>query len=312
MKSPYLAAMGLLLTYNASAELGEEGFEFIVGAQTSYQSSMSNFNTDNSVITGKLNQKGKSESGISFMPYASLSYTFGETNNHQFTLDMDSIGYTYEVEPDSMLSLSLTPSLKKDETWLDPYVVGSQRQTTEMSTQSALLSYENFNQQGTSVSVSYFSLDVEKEQSGKNYQGAAPALKRDGKGYNLGLSQMWSMNEEAQINTGVSYEAFSADGKAMSYKKYGLEIGYTLAFDNHTVNLNGDYFYQPFDAINPVFNKKQSNNGYSLAISYEYQDIFDWQDWNFESMASYQATTSNIVFYETNELTIGTALSYRF
>jgi len=307
-----LAAASLLVTQSAFAELGEEGFGGNVGIFAGYESSTSNFNTDNATIKGNLNKKGKSESDAVFLPFGNLTYTFGDDNNHQVMLGTDGLGYLFEVEEDSVVSLMLMPGLVKDETWQDPYVTGSARKKTDVKMTGFELGYENFNQMGTSVTAGYFTVDVDKEKSGSNFAGAASKLKRDGKGYNLGISQMIPVSDVSMAGAGLSYEKFSADGKAMSYNKYGLDFTYMLELDAHMIMMEAGYFNQTFSATNPVFNKKQKNNGYFVGVSHGYEQPFDWENWYIETSLNYSATQSNINFYDTNELSLGVALSYEF
>jgi len=323
MKHLYLLPLGIALSGTAFAELGEPGLGGEVSLLAGFSGGKSNFNMDKETKTGELNSAGESDSGAMFAPLGQLRYTFGDTNNHQlyfgtargdiiegvFAIEL---GYAMEFGNESVLSFAYLPTIANGEVWEDPYLTNTARKKTDISGNTYRIQYENILDTGLSGDFAFYDQDIDNEKSGSQLTSNQELLNRDANGCYAGISMGFPISATSFLEPSISYQDHSADGKAMSFKRYGISLTYMHMVGNHAFSVNGDYSNTQYDAKNPVFNDTQKDNSYGVNLSYEYSEFMGWDNWGFNALLGYSNTASNINFYDTNDYFTGVGLSYKF
>jgi len=315
-----LLPLGILLSSNALAELGERGLGGEISLLVGYSSETSN---SQELKKGDLNSAGEKESGASFAPLGQLRYTFGQENDQQvfvgtsrgdiiegvFALE---IGYAMEYGNESTVSLSYLPTVANGEVWEDPFVNNTPRKKTDISGDTFRIQVQDFLDLPISGDFAYYQQDVKNEKSGTFLSVPLKELNRDAKGYYASLSTNFQVGNDSYLEPSFSYHRHLADGKAVSFSSYTGSLTYVMMVEKHAFSINGDYTFSQYDANNPVFKKTREDNGYSFNLAYEYQGIPGWEDWGFNALAGYSNNSSNIAFYDTSGYSVGVGMSYHF
>ncbi|WP_333003421.1 DUF2860 domain-containing protein [Vibrio coralliilyticus] len=325
MKTSYalLTLTALSTSAFANMEQGrfdQQGFGGELTFLTGYGKSESNLSTENSTKTGVLNTSGQSDSQFIAAPFGQLRYTFGDQQVF-FGMSRDDIvegvfamelGYAFELQDHSALSLSYLPTIAAGEVWEDPYLVNTARKETDVSGNAYRIQYENIANLGIDADFAFYDRDVDNERSGSQSSVNTALLNRDGSGYLVGISSGVPLTRSIFLMPTLRYHHFDADGKAMAYDKYSLDLTAMYMFGNSAISLNGGYSKADYDAENPLFNTTREDTGYEINLAYEYRDFLGWQNFGFNILAGYSNTDSNITFYDQNNYMMGVGISYLF
>ncbi len=322
------SAISLSLLYSGmiSAELAEkQGISGEVSINTGYMSSTSNFNTDGEKIkTGELNTAGSSESDVAFTPLGSLQYTFGTGLDKQFYIGTSrddvavgdfalELGYSQEFAYGTVVSVSYVPSIMAGETWADPYLTGTERKTTDQSTDAFRLKLSTIAGTGLSLDLAFATTEIEEEKSGSVFSATdQKLLDRNGNSIYIKAEYKSELDRTSALVPSLTYISHSADGEAMAFSSYRGELTYYKLIDRHLVAVTAGYGHSAYDAINPLFNKTRSDNSYGLFVAYEYNSVFGWNDWSFVSFAGYGKNASNIEFYDEKGYLALVGMNYKF
>lgn len=326
MKKKLVLLISVTLSGAAYANFGEgpfeeQGFSGQISLLAGFGGSESNFNTDNATKTeSDLNTSGKSESDFMMAPLGQLNYTFGNQKVFMGTSRSDIVegvfafefGYAFAVGQESALSFSFLPTIVEGETWQDPYLLNTARKKTDVSGNAYRVQYENILNTGVDADFAYFDKDIEDELSGSTLSSSKELLKRSGTGYYFSMSTGIPISQSTFIMPSIEYQQFDADGKAMSYDKYGLGLTLMHMIGHHRISLNGDYSKADYDAENPMFNKTQEDSSYGVNLAYEYSNFMGWNNVGFNVLAGYGTTDSNIDFYDEKDYMLGLGVSYLF
>jgi len=324
MKRIYILTAGLLLSGVVNAELGDAGFSGEVSLLTGFSGNKDNLNTENKTKSGTLNSEAESDSKFVIAPLGQLRYTFGQENDQQLFIGTSrndiiegvmalELGYAFEFDNESVLSVSTLPTIASGDVFEDPYLVNTKRKTTDLTGNTYRIQYDNIIGSGLNAELAYYTLDVDKERSASTLSAdAQKAMQRDGKGIYTSINMRLPIAKTAFIKPSIFYHNFEADGKAVSFDQYGLSMTYIRIVDTHTFALRGEYSAKKFDASNPVFNKTQKDSNFGVNFSYEYADIPGWENWGLNALLGYNKTASNITFYDKHDYIAGVGITYLF
>lgn len=325
MKRTYLLLAAMVASSSAIADTDEgrfdqQGFGGEISLLTGYGSSKDNLSTETSIKTGTLNSEAKSDSTFMVAPFGQLRYTFDDQQvfvgmsrddivEGVFALEL---GYAFAIGTESSLSFSYLPTIMKGEVWEDPYLVNTERKTTDVSGNAYRIQFENIGGIGIDGDLAYYDREIDNEKSGSALTANSHVLKRDGNGYMFSLAGGLPISENIFVMPSISYHKFSADGKAMAYDEYSLGLTGMYQYGQHRMALNGEYSKADYDAENPLFGKTREDSGYGVNLTYEYSDFLGWQDVGFNVLAGYDVKDSNITFYDKSDYMIGMGVSYLF
>ncbi|MEZ9774827.1 DUF2860 domain-containing protein [Vibrio sp. 10N.261.54.A5] len=295
----------------------QQGFSGEISLNTGVTSSTSNFNTDADSNLSSTDQKASSESSFLVAPLGSVAYTFGEKLNHQVytgtarddvatgTVVLE-VGYKYQLESGMVIDASLLPTIMSGETWADPYNTTSARTKTDETGNAFRLKLSNIAGSAFSLDMAYATKDVDKDDIQDQ------ELKRDANTLYLKGQYRLPLSRTMMLIPSVIYQTRDADGKAESYDQFGGEVSLFGGMGRHQYALTAGYNQRSYDASNPIYDKKRSDDNINLFAAYEYDQFMDWENWSFISLAGYDTSDSNITFYDESQYIVSVGLNYKF
>ncbi|CAH6858792.1 conserved exported hypothetical protein [Vibrio chagasii] len=302
----------------AFAKLADEpGFSGEISINTGVTSSTSNFNTDADSKISSTNQKASSESSFLVAPLGSIAYTFGEKLNHQVytgtarddvatgTVVLE-VGYKYQLESGMVIDASLLPTIMSGETWADPYNTSSARSKTDETGNAFRLKLSNIAGSAFSLDMAYATKDVDSDLVG--YE----ELKRDADTIYLKGQYRQPISRTMMLVPSLIYQSSDAEGNAESFEQFGGEVSLFGGMGRHQYALTAGYNQRSYDASNPIYDKKRSDDNINLFAAYEYDQFMDWENWSFVSLAGYGTSDSNITFYDESQYIVSVGLNYKF
>ncbi|MBL4831495.1 MAG: DUF2860 domain-containing protein [Aliivibrio sp.] len=315
-----IAVLSSLSTASAFASLGEQpGFSGEVSVVTGYSKSDSNLNTDNSELISSLNGSDSSESNSFVAPLGNLAYTFGSQQSQQVfigttredvavgTLAIE-MGYRQMLSNKTVISLSYLPTVLSGNAWQDPYLVGSNREKTDVSGNAYRLQLKDIAASGISLDVAYGESEYDEEHSGSDLK----ELERAAKTLYSKLSYKLPLSRSAFLLPSIKYVNQSAEGDAMSYSSLGAELSLFKVLNQHQFVLTASYTNDDYDTVNTLFNKTRTDDQVSLFVAYEYKNLFSYNNLSLISFISISEQSSNIEFYESSERSATLGLNYAF
>lgn len=295
----------------------EQGFSGEISINTGVTSSTSNFDTDANSTISSNTQKASSESSFLVAPLGSIAYTFGEKLNHQVytgtarddvatgTVVLE-VGYKYQLESGMVIDASLLPTIMSGETWANPYAEGVARSKTDETGNAFRLKLSNIAGSAFSLDMAYATKDVDSDLVG--YE----ELKRDADTIYLKGQYRQPISRTMMLVPSLIYQSSDAEGNAESFEQFGGEVSLFGGMGRHQYALTAGYNQRSYDASNPIYNKKRSDDNINLFAAYEYDQFMDWENWSFVSLAGYGTSDSNITFYDESQYIVSVGLNYKF
>ena len=303
---------------SAQAQLAEtSGFGGEISLNTGFISSESNFNTENSNTIDSLDKRADSNSSVIAVPLGSVTYTFGNRLNHQVyagTTRSDvavgtlafQLGYQHKLQSGTVLDVSYLPTVLKGETWRNPYQVGTARKETDVDGNAYRFQIKGLIDKNFNLDLAYADKDIEQEEVTDR------SLARDANLYYVKGDYRIPLNQASMLQPAFIYINQDADGKAESFDSYRFDISWFQFIHRHQLALTAGYIWKNYQDASQTFNKTRNDDTFSLFAAYEYQNVFNWQDWSFISLAGYSQTNSNITFYDEKEYLLSLGLNYTF
>ena len=295
----------------------EQGFSGEISINTGVTSSTSNFDTDANSTISSNTQKASSESSFLVAPLGSIAYTFGEKLNHQVytgtarddvatgTVVLE-VGYKYQLESGMVIDASLLPTIMSGETWANPYAEGIARSKTDETGNAFRLKLSNIAGSAFSLDMAYATKDVDSDLVG--YE----ELKRDADTIYLKGQYRQPISRTMMLVPSLIYQSSDAEGNAESFEQFGGEVSLFGGMGRHQYALTAGYNQRSYDASNPIYDKKRSDDNINLFAAYEYDQFMDWENWSFVSLAGYGTSDSNITFYDESQYIVSVGLNYKF
>ena len=295
----------------------EQGFSGEISINTGVTSSTSNFDTDANSTISSNTQKASSESSFLVAPLGSIAYTCGEKLNHQVytgtarddvatgTVVLE-VGYKYQLESGMVIDASLLPTIMSGKTWANPYTEGVARSKTDETGNAFRLKLSNIAGSAFSLDMAYATKDVDSDLVG--YE----ELKRDADTIYLKGQYRQPISRTMMLVPSLIYQSSDAEGNAESFEQFGGEVSLFGGMGRHQYALTAGYNQRSYDASNPIYDKKRSDDNINLFAAYEYDQFMDWENWSFVSLAGYGTSDSNITFYDESQYIVSVGLNYKF
>ncbi len=307
-----------LMFSSAQAQLAKTaGFSGEISLNTGVISSQSNFNTDNNKFIESLDDSASNDSSIIAAPLGNLAYTFGPKLNQQLyagTTRSDvaigtlafQLGYQYQLPSGTVLDVSYLPTLLERETWRNPYQVGLARRTTDEGGNAYRLRFKGLIDKSFNLDLAYADKQIDEEEVTDR------TLARSADIYYVKGDYRIPLNRTSMLQPAVTYMSHDAEGKAESFDSYGFDLSWFKFINRHRLVLTVGYNYKDYQSQSLTFSKARNDDAVKLFAAYEYQNVFDWQDWSFISFAGYNQTESNIIFYDEKQYLLFLGVNYRF
>ncbi len=303
---------------SAQAQLAKTaGFSGEFSLNTGFVSSQSNLNTNNSKSIDSLDKSADSKRSLIPAPLGNIAYTFGNQLNHRLyagTARSDvaigilafQLGYQYQLPMGTVLDVSYLPTLLEKETWRNPYQVGAARQTTDEGGNAYRIRLKGLINRGFNLDLAYGDKQIDEEEITDR------SLAREADIYYIKGSYRLPISRTSMLQPAVTYINHDADGKAESFDSYRFDLSWFKFINRHRIVVTAGYNYKDYQSESLTFSKTRNDATISLFAAYEYQNVFDWQDWSFVSFTGYNQADSNINFYDEQQYLLFIGMNYRF
>jgi hypothetical protein len=222
-----------------------------------------------------------------------LGYTFAnkKTRIYAGTAVEDSLDFSTNTvlavrhDFDSLGNIELAglaPGAAKVEVWEDPYLLGSNRSSTERSTSGGRLTWDKIFGTGLEFIANVRKVDIDDERSGDSLNLTAAErglLDREGDVSRYELGYMFNWGDGLSVRPSAAYIDRDLDGNAMAQD--GYELGVSLVYDAGKYVWLNRAVYQSLDGddVNPIFNETNDADVYVLASEVRVPDPFGWENW---------------------------------
>ncbi len=314
----YLALSTLIIALPGYAQFPpQRGISGEISLNAGVISSTSNFNVDGDATINSLDNKAQRESDVLIAPLGNVAYTFGERLEQQIyfgttrediavgTLAVQ-LGYNHKLSSGTVVDVSFLPTVISGETWQNPYQLNTAREETDVTGNAYRLQLKSISGSGFSVDLAYATSDVEDDLN------AGTDLARDANTYYAKGSYRFTVSPTSFVTPSAIYIQHDADGSANSFDSYGGEVSWVNLLGRHSVVLTAGFASRDYDSASALFNKKRSDDEFSLFAAYEYAELMGWKDWSFISFAGYGDTQSNLTFYDESSHLFAVGLNYKF
>ncbi|KLV10122.1 DUF2860 domain-containing protein [Photobacterium ganghwense] len=287
-----------------------------VSLHTGYTSTNSNLDTNGPNTLSRLD-KGSQTNDTFIAPLGTLYYALNEQNNQRVYLGTSrddlavgtlafEIGYQYDFSNGTKLDIGYLPTVLSDEVWSNPYLIGEQRETTDRSGNVYRLKLSNLANSGISFDMAYATSEIDNEMISDS------SLLRKSDTYYLKGQYRSMLTPNSGYISAISHTDHNAEGKAASFNEYKADLSYFYLAQNYSLSLTGSYGLRDYNAINPIFSKRRSDDIYRVFLAYEYKNLPRWDNWSVTSFAGSTITSSNIDFYSSDSYIVTLGMNYKF
>ena len=320
---------GILMSYSAIAQplSKEAGWEFTLSLNVGYSGGESQFDTDSdNETTNDLNNSGQSQSSILVYPLGRVQYTLdslktqfflGNSREQVSTAQFQyELGIVHQFNNDSKLTVAVFPKLSMlNETWEDPFLVGSDRQTTDEKVGGGRIAVERIFGSPLTLKYAIASSSIDNERSGQSQLTDASeiaSLQRDSVYQRVEVETLFPVAKGILLKPNLQYTHRNAEGNANSYDNYTVQLSILIFRDRHTLITTINAGTRVYQQINPIFDAKQNLNHAGIFSIYSYKRPFDWDRWTWTMMGGYSQENSDISFYDSKSFIVSTGLLYKF
>lgn len=323
------AVLGIFVSGYCIAEplAKNAGWDFTLNLNAGYTNSQSQLNTDDdNKITNDLNNSGKSTSSAIFFPLGRIQYTLQDLNTQFFlgnSRDQVStaqfqyeIGVVHQLPNQSKLTVAVFPKLSLfNEVWKDPFLVGSDRETTDQHVGGGRVALENIYGSPFSLKYAIATSSVDDESSGVSQLTDAAdidLLKRDSLYQRIEVGMTLPIDRGILLKPSLQYTNRNADGDANSYDQLTAQLSLLVFRERYSVVTTINAGLSRYEANNPIFSEKQDSEQFGILSIYSYNKPFNWDKWSWTLMAGYSQENSDITFYDTDGFIVSTGLVFEY
>ncbi len=313
--------MVALMSMTAPSIAAQQGFHGDIGIYLGMSSTNSSLSTEQEAIQSQLTGEQTTQEEALVIPMWNISYT---KNTHSLYYKTDIIsmakdfysqlGYRYEINDSSSISLGYIPGLLTKEVWNDPYATQTDRVKTDLNFDGWVMDWKNFMDTGYSLQLATGSIDIEDEMSGQ--QTLPPLsqveLDRQGQVYYGAISRSISLVDNIQLEWQLDYLQSDLDGKAKENQGIGGETEVSINNGRHITQLGLSINSRNYETAHPIFNKTRQDTDLGLSATYIYAAPFDWQQTALVARAGWDTTESNIDFYDSEQWLLTVGINHRF
>ena len=311
-------------------ESGFSGYIEILGA---YISTNSQLNTDSdNKKTDSLDSSGERVNKFRPLPLGLLRYTFAEIRTQVFmgVLPENVAQGQFLVEAGARHILSngtglrasvipLTPIARK--TWEDPFVIGQDRQRTDIDSYGFKLAAETIFGTGLTVKYGWVRQTLDDERSGTFLlsqpgslltPGDLDDLDRDAYFHRLTTEYSFQIGRRMRLTPILRYTRGDADGDANSFHALTPQLSFLYFGKQLQATVNVSAKGEWYDSRHPVFDKTRRDFNPGLFAILGYKNPFGLKNFRIDWFNAFFKSNSNIDFYESSNFITALGLGYRF
>jgi len=311
----------------------DSGFSGYIELLGAYISSNSQLNTDNkNERTDSLEKSGKRVTNFRPLPLGLIAYTFSELHTQFFlgVLPETVVQGQFQVEAGVRHDLLDGTSLRasaipitpfEEEAWEDPFVVGQNRNETDITSYGFKLAAENIKASGIGLEYRWIQQKIDKEKSGTFLisQPSSPItpedlddLKRDSKSHRFSAEYSFELMPRMTLKPTLRYTREDAKGSANSFHALTTQLSFSYFGDKWQAFVNGIVKGEWYDDTHPVFDKTRRDLNLGLFAILAYKDPFGLKAFRIDWLNGFFMSSSNINFYESTNYITALGIAYNF
>jgi len=331
-----LSLIGLFFSVPACAQQPlprESGFSGYLELMGAYISTNSQLNTDSkNKQTDSLDKSGERVGKVRPFPLGLLSYTFADIRSQLYIGILPEnvaegqilfeTGIRHDLTDGTSLRAAVIPiSPIAQETWEDPFVVGQDRDRTDISSWGFRLAADNIAGSGFNLRGGLVRHQINNERSG-DFLFSQPGstltsddldkLDRDSYLYRLTAQYAIAVAPRVRLLPTLRYIRGAAEGDANSFNALAPQLSLQYFGPQLQVSLNASIKGEWYDDTHPVFDKTREDYHLSLFAILGYKDPFGWENFRIDWFNGAFKQNSNINFYESTGFLTALGLGYVF
>lgn len=306
--SPYPSCKLLTLLVLASAaaavsgHAAEEGFTARVGAGIAVVNKADNLSGNGYARVESLSEKPRSTTNIYPLPLLELAYRKGSNELYFGRSTDDPAGLVAGLKhrgDEGVVDLQAF-YLFFGEEWQDPYLVGADREETDVERFGMKVAWNGI--YGTSLGLSYraMSRDVEQDLRGE----LTPELRRDGIVHILQAGWKPQIGTRLTAGPSVYYQRGALDGRSERYDGYGASLEATCMTQTTMLTARVSGMWSEWEAPHPLFGKTRREMEYGAATVATFFNPFGFDNYFISTGISHRTTSADIDFFD-SQSTIG-------
>jgi len=332
-----LFMIGVFLTAGMAAaqepmpsESGFSGYIEILGAYISTNSQLTT-DSDNRK-TDSLNESGERVGKVRPFPLGLIRYTFAEKRTQLFlgVLPENVAQGQFQVEAGARHVLTngtglrasiipLTPIAQ--ETWEDPFVVGQNRQRTDINSYGVKLAVENILGSGLTLKYGWARQTLDDEKSGTFLLSQPDStlspddlddLDRDAHFHRISAEYSFQIAPRMRLVPLLRYTRGDAEGNANSFHALTPQLSFLYFGKQLQASFNAAVQAEWYDRTHPVFNKTRRDIGPGLFAILGYKDPLGFKNFRIDWFNAFFKSYSNINFYESSNFITALGVGYSF
>ena len=306
-----------------------EGFSGNFSVLAGFYSDSSNLSTEQDSNQASLTMEGDSENQGLLGFLGTVQYTFGESLTHQVyagttrediatgTIAFE-IGYRHQLSGGTILDVSVLPTLISGKAWADPYAVGVNRNETDVKGNVGRLQLTNIGGTAFRTDFAIGQSDVDDELSGTQDKlgltdEEVRLLDRERTYVYAKAGYPFILPNQAGVFVpSMVYFNSDAEGGALSFDSYGIELNYAKRIGRHGFVVTLDASDRQYDEANPIYGKAREENEYGAFLAYEFGGLMGYEDWSFITLLGLRTIDSNIDFYNSEQVLASVGVDYKF
>jgi Protein of unknown function (DUF2860) len=311
----------------------ESGFSGYIEVLGAYINSNSQLNTDSdNKKTDSLETSGERVGKFRPLPFGLLRYTFAEHRTQIFlgSLPEDVVQGQFQVEVGARYimtngtgwrasAIPLTPI--EQETWQDPFVIGQNRERTDVNAYGAKLAAEHIRGGGLTLKYGWARRAIEDEESGAFLlsqvgsplsTGDLDDLERDGHFHRFSAEYAFKIAPRMRLTPILKYTRGDTDGDAHSFHSLTPQLQFLYFSKQLQASVNASIKFDRYDDTHPVFDKTRRETNLGLFTILGYRSPFGFKNFRIDWFTALFNTDSNINFYESSNFITAIGVGYRF
>ena len=263
---------------------------------------------DNDILD--LNSRGSRRSKGVILLGADLGYTFNKTGS-TLLASMDTEGHFslfLHHEVGAVGELTLSALYENQEAWQNPYLVGVSRSRTDAESLGFAIKWEQILGSGAWLVFEQMQTDIVDDLIGQ----LEPELRRDGKDTTLGFGYALNLAGGGVLIPSLSHIWIDREGAANSGSGYVAELKHVLGLGRLTFDTSLEWKHTDFAGEHPIFHQKREETSYGIWEMISLAEPFGLKNWSLFGIAAVRKIDSNITFFDSSLLLLGTGISYRF
>lgn len=202
------------------------------------------------------------------------------------------------------------------ETWEDPYLLGADREETDVKSSGMRLGWEHIFGSGLELTYTTRKVELDDELSGAALPLSAAQrglLDREGDLKTLKVGYVWQPASGHILTPSLSHVDRDLDGGAMAADGYQAELNYAYTgMDRWEFVVSVLAGSLEADQDNPIYADSADLDRFGAALAAIYKEPFGLRDWRLRGALSYGEEDNDIDFYDTSIRTLSLGMLYSF